>query len=404
MKNSIRTLTLTTLALAAALAVSAHAGTPSLSTATRTHGFSKSMNPIHRLLFPASTYMIDDGTAEDSVGFGNGAQNFESVWLNQFAVIAGATTITSVDVAWGTPLFQDDIDGTPVTIGVWSDPNGDGQPFDSVLLGQVSGTIENAGTDTFVTYTFSPAVALPGGATSFFVGDLTPANGGPEHFFQGIDQNSTLFRQSWVVANGSGADVDINNLGNNDFIGIIDDFGIPGNWLIRADAGAGTFQLTNAVSKKAKFEIPLPGVECRVGGANNNYQIIFTFSNTLASVGSSATSCGSVSSSTINSKDAHQFVVNLTGVTCDQQEITITLTNVNDTNGNNLPTASTTMGLLIGDVNGDGTVAQSDIHQITVDVGQTITQDNFRDDVTVDGFITRIDAQLVKSNLGHHLP
>jgi hypothetical protein len=351
--------------------------------------------------------MIDDGTAEDSVGFGNGAQNFESVWINQFGVIPGQTSITSVDVAWGTPLFQEDINGTPVTIGVWSDPNGDGTPFDGVLLGQVSGTIQSAGTDTFVTYTFSPAVTLPPGATSFFIGDLTPANSGPEHFFQGIDQNSTLFRQSWVVANSSGADVDIDNLGNNDFIGIIDDFGIPGNWLIRGDAGAATFQLTNAVSKKAKFEIPLPGVEDRIGGPNNTYQIIFTFSNTLASVGSTdVTGCPGavVSSATISSKDAHQFVVSLKGVTCDESEITITLTNVTDTLGNNLPSASTTMGLLIGDVNGDGTVDTNDVHQITVDVGQTVTQDNFRDDVNVDGFITRTDAQLVKSHLGDSLP
>ena len=403
MKNSIRPLTLTTLALAAALAVSAHAGTPSFSSATRTHGFSKSMNPIHRLLFPASTYMIDDGTAEDAVGFGNGGQNFESVWVNQFAVIPGATTISSVDVAWGTPFFLEDIDGTPVTIGVWSDPNGDGNPTDGVLLGQVSGTIENAGTDTFVTYTFSPAVALPGGATSFFVGDLTPANGGPEHFFQGIDQNSTLFRQSWVVANGSGADVDINNLGNNDLIGIIDDFGLPGNWLIRAD-GPIVFGLANAVSRKGGFDIALPGVESRLGGANSKYTIIFTFTNTLASVGSVDTSCGTVRSAEISSKDAHQFVVTLTAPACDQQEIAITLTNVTDTDGDNLALVSTTMGLLIGDVNGDGTVDTADVHTTATGVGQTVTEANFRDDVNIDGVISRTDVNLVKQNLGHSLP
>ena len=182
--------------------------------------------------------MIDDGTMEDGIGFGNGIQNFQSLWMNQFDVIPGQTTISAVEVAWGTPNFQEDINGTPVTIAVWSDPNGDGQPFDGLLLGSVAGTIQNAGTDTLVTYTFSPAVNLPGGATSFFVGDLTPANNGPEHFFQGIDENSTN-RQSWVVANGDGSDVDINTLGNNDFIGIIDDFGFPGNWGIRADTGGG---------------------------------------------------------------------------------------------------------------------------------------------------------------------
>jgi hypothetical protein len=37
-----------------------------------------------------------------------------------------------------------------------------------------------------------------------------------------------------------GSNVDINNPGNNDFLGLIDDFGLPGNWGIRGDTGNGT--------------------------------------------------------------------------------------------------------------------------------------------------------------------
>src|SRR5205823_3989711 len=98
--------------------------------------------------------------------------------------------------------------------------------------------IQNEGTDTFVDYTFNPPVDVSA-FTSFFVGDMTPMNNGPEHFFQGIDENNPLHRQSWIAAMSSGGPVDINNIGNNDTIGLIDDFGIPGNWLIRADTGGG---------------------------------------------------------------------------------------------------------------------------------------------------------------------
>src|SRR5215813_4046283 len=92
-----------------------------------------------RSLLPNAVYMIDDGTAEDSVGFGNGTSNFEAVWFNQFDVIPGQTLISTVSVAWGTPLFPDpSINGTPITIGIWADPNGDGNPSDAFLLGQVS--------------------------------------------------------------------------------------------------------------------------------------------------------------------------------------------------------------------------------------------------------------------------
>jgi len=236
---------LTTMALVASLALTAQAGSPAKLSAAVNHKVQQKKQAVSakqsKLFGPLATYQFDDGTAEDSVGFGNGLQNFESIWMNQFTVIPGNETITSVEVAWGTPIAPDPSqNGTPVTIGVWSDPNGDGSPTDAVLLGSVAGTIQNSGTDTFVTYTLSPAVTLPAGATSFFVGDLTPMNNGPEQFFQGIDQNSTNFRRSWVAAMSSGGPVDINNVGNNDFIGIIDDFGIPGNWLIRANSGNGT--------------------------------------------------------------------------------------------------------------------------------------------------------------------
>ena len=76
-----------------------------------------------------------------------------------------------------------------MTIAVWSDPNGDGDPSDAALLGSVAGTVQNSGTDTFINYTFSPPVDVSA-FSSFFVGDLTPMNNGPELLFQGIDQTS----------------------------------------------------------------------------------------------------------------------------------------------------------------------------------------------------------------------
>ena len=69
-----------------------------------------------------------------------------------------------------------------------------------LLLGRSAARFRMKGTDTFVDYTFSPPVDVSA-FTSFFVGDMTPMNNGPEHFYQGIDQNSPLHRQSWIAAN-----------------------------------------------------------------------------------------------------------------------------------------------------------------------------------------------------------
>ncbi len=235
---------LATMALVTSLALSAQAGKPRLSTAKSIHG----AKPQHfsataigaRHQSPSSAYVLDDGTMEDSVGFGNGSQNFESIWFNHFTVISGQTSITTVSVAWGTPVAPDpSLNGTPVTIGIWSDPNGDGNPSDAVLLGSVAGTIQSNGTDTFIDYTFSPPIDVSA-YTSFFVGDMTPMNNGPENFPQGLDETPPMHMQSWVAAMSSGGPVDFNNLGNNDFLGTIDSFGLPGNWGIRADTGIPT--------------------------------------------------------------------------------------------------------------------------------------------------------------------
>ncbi|HEY2712584.1 MAG TPA: dockerin type I domain-containing protein [Chthoniobacterales bacterium] len=242
---TLQKVSLFTIALVACITLSAQARDRVKVQSVRQHNKGQSHKPFaaaslagkHTIKKIWSTYVLDDGSMEDSVGFGNGLQNFQSLWFNQFQVIPGQTSISAVEVAWGTPLFPDpSLNGTPVTIAVWSDPNGDGNPSDAALLASVAGTIQSAGTDTFVVYTFSPPVDVSA-YSSFFIGDLTPMNNGPENFPQGLDENSTLQRRSWIAAMSDGSDVDINNPGNNDFLGLIDDFGLPGNWGIRGDTG-----------------------------------------------------------------------------------------------------------------------------------------------------------------------
>ena len=90
------------------------------------------VNRLLRALLPSSVYMLDDGTSENSIGLTAGG---EIVCLNEFAVIPGSETITSINIAWGTPAFPDpSLNGLPYTVAVWSDPNGDGSPTDAVLL------------------------------------------------------------------------------------------------------------------------------------------------------------------------------------------------------------------------------------------------------------------------------
>jgi len=48
--------------------------------------------------------------------------------------------------------------------------------------------------------------------------------------------------------------------------------------------------------------------------------------------------------------------VTFNGATCNDEVVTVTANNVHDTLGNTLASASASMGLLIGHINGDGRV------------------------------------------------
>jgi len=156
------------------------------------------------------------------------------------------------------------------------------------------------------------------------------------------------------------------------------------------------------------IDLPLtgnPGIECRSGGATSDYQMVFTFANTLTSVGgaSVSTGTGTVNSSAIDSSDAHQYVVNLTGVT-NAQVITVSLTNVSDSIGNFSSAVPASMGVLLGDTSGDGVVNSADITQTRRQSGNVADSSNFREDVTLDGVINSADITLVRRQSGTALP
>ena len=151
------------------------------------------------------------------------------------------------------------------------------------------------------------------------------------------------------------------------------------------------------------FDINLPfgttqGVECRRGGANGDYTVVFRFANPLTSVGSAGMiGTGSITSSGIGS-DPRDYIVNLTGVT-DVQIISVSLANVTDSTGQT-GSLSTSMKVLIGDSNGDSAVNSGDAQQSRNRSGQTANATNFRSDVNVDGTINSGDAFIVRNNSG----
>ncbi len=170
---------------------------------------------------------------------------------------------------------------------------------------------------------------------------------------------------------------------------------------------ANPLTLLSAASLKGGFAIDLPltgspGIEDRRSSLGT-YSLTFTFDNNLTSVASVVSSCGTVMSGVIDSTNPHQFIVSLTGVLCNAQDITVTLTNAQDDQSHTLASASATMALLLGDVDGDGSVTMADLALVRASLGQTVNATNFRCDVNPDGVINRKDVSRTKHSLGSSL-
>ncbi len=168
-------------------------------------------------------------------------------------------------------------------------------------------------------------------------------------------------------------------------------------------------QALSAVSRKVHggntFDLNLPvsgtpAVESRapVGGG---YQIVVTFPQNVSFTNAAVTSgTGTVDSS--SGSGSNQATVNL-GVasTAVPQFVTVTLSNVDD--GSNKNDVAVTMGVLVGDASGDGTVNSGDYAATRSRAGQATDGTNFRFDYNCDGNVNSGDATIVRGRSGSTL-
>ncbi|MBL8857056.1 MAG: hypothetical protein JNL28_00945 [Planctomycetes bacterium] len=112
------------------------------------------VNPPH-----ATTGILDDNLSETDIGAG--AAGAGNLGLNRFGNVGDVTTLSGLSVCWGGP-GSGHVNGTPAVIGLWTDPNNDGNPTDAVLVPgtNVATTVQSANTDTFVTIPFPSHVTV----------------------------------------------------------------------------------------------------------------------------------------------------------------------------------------------------------------------------------------------------
>ena len=146
----------------------------------------------------AFEYLLDSGVRTGNVGLGLVG---DMVWLNSFNVEFGAEWISGVKVILGNAFS-----GVPYRVGVWSDPNQDGEPDDAQLLATGDAIANNGNTGIFNQVPLPPTYVGKIG-TIFFVGVLYRDEYGNQ---TPIAADSTKPDQrSWVAA---GSNVNPNDL------------------------------------------------------------------------------------------------------------------------------------------------------------------------------------------------
>ena len=181
-------------------------------------------------------YSIDNGTAEDSVGFGPAGTGNDLVWMNTFPKVAGAEKITTISVAYGTPAFPGGAtNGTPVRILLYNDPDG-GSPQNAVLLVDFPGVVAGANTNTFITYDIPDTVI----ASNTLVAGVLMANslGATNPYPCALDTDPPAEAQRSFIGFGAANTVNPANLGALGGNFLAEEAIAPGNWLIRANGVA----------------------------------------------------------------------------------------------------------------------------------------------------------------------
>jgi hypothetical protein len=198
-------------------------------------------------------YTLDDGSLENGIGIGSGA---DVAWINALQAQDGATTITALSTQFGSgaPI------GTPIEFALYDDPNDDGDFTDAQLLTSVSTTV-GVGGGLFQTQPITPTQV----SGVFFIAVV--AEGAT--FAAPLDQSTTSQRSSYIASASTGTF----DLSNPPTVTLIDDAGFAGNWILRAQGSYVAFQpVSGTVSpgNSTTVDITFDGTSLPLGTYDGN--------------------------------------------------------------------------------------------------------------------------------------
>jgi RHS repeat-associated protein len=169
-----------------------------------------------------------------------------------------------------------------------------------------------------------------------------------------------------------------------------------------------TITPASVVSRKfhgsaGNFDIDLPltgqaGIESRSGGASQDYMVVLTFSSEVTAVGGATVGSGFARVGTVGiGADGYSVTVYLTGVS-NTQRLTVNVYGISA--GGVTGDVTIPMNVIVGDVNADGVVNDTDKDMTQAQSGNAASASNFKTDANCNGAINATDISLVKAHAG----
>jgi hypothetical protein len=177
--------------------------------------------------------VIDDGSAENSIGVTDGVSSYQFIWMNRFTPNAAdfPFNLEEISILW--PVGQVSA-GNIVELVVYQDTDGDGDPSNGELMGTYNVTIQNVDGTTWDSYTLATPLLL-GGPGDVLIGAINrwvTSGVSPSQWPANIDQTTSQGR-SWIGWWNTDPPTPPALPPDNTF-GTIDSLGFAGNWMIRA--------------------------------------------------------------------------------------------------------------------------------------------------------------------------
>lgn len=188
-------------------------------------------------------YRVDDGAGSGNSGF---ADPSDMLWGNYFFAQPGAEVITTISAAFGN------IDGRPITIHLYDDPDDDGNPANAIRLLSTEAFASRPANNFIADYAIQPTPVMGG----FFVAIQRRT----EAFeFPARRDDTTPMGQSWLAAAPRDQGLNLDDLGASPIFRNLNQNIPPSNWMVRATgipapAGAciGFFAACSAVPRRRR--------------------------------------------------------------------------------------------------------------------------------------------------------